>query len=84
MKERREQFGLLNDMGVIGLLQSGFGVETCFLGSHQVYTTLSTDQARFDDRVSEIQARPKTEWVPKPWPPKSKSIFRCMFSSNWL
>ncbi|XP_037316299.1 apoptosis-inducing factor 1, mitochondrial isoform X5 [Pungitius pungitius] len=36
------------------------------------YSTLSTDGARFNDRISEINARPKTEWVPKPWPPKSK------------
>ncbi|KAL6118079.1 mgarp [Pungitius sinensis] len=34
------------------------------------YSTLSTDGARFNDRISEINARPKTEWVPKPWPPK--------------
>ncbi|KAL6118078.1 mgarp [Pungitius sinensis] len=35
------------------------------------YSTLSTDGARFNDRISEINARPKTEWVPKPWPPKT-------------
>ncbi|XP_069569809.1 uncharacterized protein mgarpa isoform X5 [Brachyistius frenatus] len=37
------------------------------------YSTLSSDSARFDDRIAEIKARPKTEWTPKPWPPKSKS-----------
>ncbi|KAK6298920.1 hypothetical protein J4Q44_G00304300 [Coregonus suidteri] len=36
------------------------------------YTTVTTDHARFTDRVADINARPKTEWVPKPWPPKSK------------
>ncbi|XP_040029370.2 apoptosis-inducing factor 1, mitochondrial isoform X10 [Gasterosteus aculeatus] len=45
-----------------------------FVGSvAYAYNTLSTDGARFNDRISEINARPKTEWVPKPWPPKSKS-----------
>ena len=44
----------------------------CFL-SLQAYSTVSTDHARFNDRVAELKARPKTEWVPKPWPPKSKS-----------
>ncbi|XP_034398710.1 uncharacterized protein si:ch211-235e9.8 isoform X8 [Cyclopterus lumpus] len=36
------------------------------------YSTVNTDSARFNDRVAEINARPKTEWVPKPWPPKSR------------
>ncbi|KAM6952848.1 uncharacterized protein mgarpa isoform 4-T4 [Lycodopsis pacificus] len=36
------------------------------------YTTVSTDSARFDDRIAELNARPKVEWVPKPWPPKSR------------
>ncbi|XP_028444522.1 apoptosis-inducing factor 1, mitochondrial isoform X3 [Perca fluviatilis] len=36
------------------------------------YSTVSTDSARFNDRIAEINARPKTEWAPKPWPPKSK------------
>ncbi|KAK5925602.1 hypothetical protein CgunFtcFv8_018113 [Champsocephalus gunnari] len=35
------------------------------------YSTVSSDGNRFNDRISEIQARPKTEWVPKPWPPKT-------------
>ncbi|XP_034546611.1 protein MGARP isoform X4 [Notolabrus celidotus] len=35
-----------------------------------VYSTVSSDSARFNERVAEIKARPKTEWVPKPWPPK--------------
>ncbi|XP_070818231.1 uncharacterized protein mgarpa isoform X4 [Chaetodon auriga] len=35
------------------------------------FSTVSSDSARFNDRISEINARPKTEWVPKPWPPKS-------------
>ncbi|XP_029517927.1 protein MGARP isoform X5 [Oncorhynchus nerka] len=36
------------------------------------YNTVTTDHARFTDRVADINARPKTEWVPKPWPPKSR------------
>ncbi|XP_059201916.1 protein MGARP isoform X3 [Centropristis striata] len=35
------------------------------------YSTVSSDSARFNERVAEINARPKTEWTPKPWPPKS-------------
>ncbi|XP_073342349.1 uncharacterized protein mgarpa isoform X3 [Pagrus major] len=33
-------------------------------------STVSTDSARFNDRIAEINARPKTEWVPRPWPYK--------------
>ncbi|XP_032355812.1 apoptosis-inducing factor 1, mitochondrial isoform X5 [Etheostoma spectabile] len=36
------------------------------------YSTVSTDSARFNDRIAEIKARPKTDWAPKPWPPKSR------------
>lgn len=43
-----------------------------FDSSPQAYSTVSTDGARFDDRIAEIKARPKKEWEPKPWPPKSK------------
>eukprot|EP00066_Takifugu_rubripes_P027137 XP_011616403.1 PREDICTED: protein MGARP [Takifugu rubripes] len=35
------------------------------------YSTVTSDGARFNERIAEIQARPKTEWTPKPWPPKS-------------
>nr|XP_046261776.1 protein MGARP isoform X5 [Scatophagus argus] len=35
------------------------------------YNTMTTDSIRFSERVAEINARPKTEWVPKPWPPRS-------------
>ncbi|XP_062856006.1 protein MGARP isoform X2 [Trichomycterus rosablanca] len=35
------------------------------------YRTITRDSARYSDRVSEIAARPKVEWKPKPWPPKS-------------
>ncbi|XP_067313361.1 protein MGARP isoform X3 [Pseudorasbora parva] len=35
------------------------------------YRTVTTDKERFADRVSEIVSRPKSEWKPKPWPPKS-------------
>ncbi|XP_061643218.1 calphotin isoform X1 [Phyllopteryx taeniolatus] len=34
------------------------------------FNTVSTDSARFNDRISEIKTRPKKEWTPKPWPPK--------------
>ncbi|XP_026796251.1 protein MGARP isoform X3 [Pangasianodon hypophthalmus] len=34
------------------------------------YRTISTDSTRFTDRITEIGARPKNEWKPKPWPPK--------------
>ncbi|XP_036407657.1 protein MGARP-like isoform X4 [Megalops cyprinoides] len=36
------------------------------------YKTVTSDHERFNDRVSEIRARPKTEWQPKPWPPKGE------------
>ncbi|XP_046907936.1 protein MGARP isoform X4 [Hypomesus transpacificus] len=36
------------------------------------YSTVTSDHERFNDRVAEINARPKTEWTPKPWPPKSR------------
>ncbi|MGH0160851.1 UNVERIFIED_CONTAM: hypothetical protein FKN15_057621 [Acipenser sinensis] len=35
---------------------------------YYVYKTLTTDSARFQDRVTEIISRPKSEWTPKPWP----------------
>lgn len=38
----------------------------------QAIKTVSSDSERFNDRVAEIKARPKVEWVPKPWPPKSE------------
>uniref|UniRef100_A0A672MU53 Uncharacterized protein n=1 Tax=Sinocyclocheilus grahami TaxID=75366 RepID=A0A672MU53_SINGR len=42
-------------------------------GLAYAYRTVSTDHARFVDRVSEINARPKSDWKPKAWPPKGKS-----------
>ncbi|KAL4641736.1 hypothetical protein GN956_G10844 [Arapaima gigas] len=33
------------------------------------YRTLSTDQSRFKERITEIGTRPKDDWKPKPWPP---------------
>ncbi|XP_028316165.1 protein MGARP, partial [Gouania willdenowi] len=36
------------------------------------YSIVSSDQTRYNQRLAEIRARPKTEWVPKPWPPKSQ------------
>ncbi|XP_019723006.1 protein MGARP isoform X4 [Hippocampus comes] len=38
------------------------------------FNTVSTDSARFNERISEINARPKKEWTPKPWPPKSQDV----------
>ncbi|XP_008288102.1 apoptosis-inducing factor 1, mitochondrial isoform X2 [Stegastes partitus] len=36
------------------------------------YNTVVSDHTRYNERIAEIKARPTTEWVPKPWPPKSK------------
>ncbi|XP_022071984.1 protein MGARP isoform X50 [Acanthochromis polyacanthus] len=36
------------------------------------YNTVISDHERFNDRIAELKARPKTEWVPKPWPPKNR------------
>lgn len=44
----------------------------CF--DSQAYRTVTTDSARFTDRITEIEERPKSEWKPKPWPPKSKFL----------
>ncbi|GLD62771.1 calphotin-like isoform X12 [Lates japonicus] len=41
-------------------------------GVSYAYITVTSDSARYNERVAEVRARPKTEWVPKPWPPKSK------------
>uniref|UniRef100_A0A672YW71 Uncharacterized protein n=1 Tax=Sphaeramia orbicularis TaxID=375764 RepID=A0A672YW71_9TELE len=30
-------------------------------------STVTSDQARFNERIAEINARPKSEWEPKPW-----------------
>uniref|UniRef100_A0A3P9JN83 Uncharacterized protein n=1 Tax=Oryzias latipes TaxID=8090 RepID=A0A3P9JN83_ORYLA len=38
----------------------------------QAYSTVSSDHNRFNSRLEELKSRPKTEWVAKPWPPKSK------------
>ncbi|KAG5263656.1 hypothetical protein AALO_G00267200 [Alosa alosa] len=36
------------------------------------YQTVTSDHDRFNDRIADINERPKTEWKPKPWPPKSR------------
>lgn len=41
--------------------------------SLQAYKTVVSDNARYNERIAEINARPRTEWTPKPWPPKGKS-----------
>uniref|UniRef100_A0A8C5G5C5 Uncharacterized protein n=1 Tax=Gouania willdenowi TaxID=441366 RepID=A0A8C5G5C5_GOUWI len=43
-------------------------------GGGLAYSIVSSDQTRYNQRLAEIRARPKTEWVPKPWPPKSESV----------
>lgn len=45
-----------------------------FFLSLQAFNTVSSDSTRFNERIAELKARPKMEWVPKPWPPKSKSV----------
>ncbi|XP_077387573.1 uncharacterized protein LOC144025437 isoform X3 [Festucalex cinctus] len=34
------------------------------------FKNLSTDAARYNDRISKMNAWQKNEWTPKPWPPK--------------
>ncbi|KPP71716.1 hypothetical protein Z043_109340 [Scleropages formosus] len=46
-----------------------FGVSLS-AGAVYVYRTLSSDKARFKERITEMGNRPKEEWKPKPWPPK--------------
>ncbi|XP_030623260.1 protein MGARP isoform X2 [Chanos chanos] len=36
------------------------------------YRTVTSDHARFNDRITEIKARPRPGWEPKPWPPKNR------------
>ncbi|KAM8847784.1 uncharacterized protein ACB058_011635 isoform 2-T3 [Synchiropus picturatus] len=36
------------------------------------YSTVTSDSARYNERIAEISSRPKTMWTPKPWPPKSE------------
>ncbi|XP_072519593.1 uncharacterized protein mgarpa isoform X3 [Salminus brasiliensis] len=36
------------------------------------YSTVTSDSARFTDRIANIEARPKDDWKPKQWPPKSQ------------
>nr|XP_055033750.1 fibrous sheath CABYR-binding protein isoform X2 [Misgurnus anguillicaudatus] len=37
------------------------------------YRTIGKDRDRVNERLTEIKARPKAEWKPKPWPPKSST-----------
>ncbi|XP_048826424.1 proteoglycan 4 [Brienomyrus brachyistius] len=39
-------------------------------GLAYAYRTVTEDRTRYNDRVTELQARPKDEWQSKPWPPK--------------
>ncbi|XP_051784207.1 protein MGARP isoform X2 [Erpetoichthys calabaricus] len=44
----------------------------CCLGAgFYAYRTVTRDQARFNDRIEELNRRPKQQWTPKPWPPKA-------------
>ncbi|XP_053734506.1 immunoglobulin A1 protease autotransporter isoform X2 [Synchiropus splendidus] len=36
------------------------------------YSTVTSDSARYNERIAEISSRPKTVWTPKPWPPMSE------------
>ena len=41
----------------------------------QAYNTMMGDNTRYNQRIVDINSRPnKSEWTPKPWPPKSKSM----------
>nr|XP_008110090.1 PREDICTED: protein MGARP [Anolis carolinensis] len=40
-------------------------------GGFYAYRTISSDKARYNERVEEIQQRSTAEWKPKPWPPQS-------------
>lgn len=55
----------------------------CFIDAfvlrRQAVSTVYGDNSRFNERIAQLKARPKTEWVPKPWPPKSK----CAASTDW-
>ncbi|XP_018098794.1 protein MGARP [Xenopus laevis] len=42
-------------------------------GGIYVYSTLTRDQARFQDRHEYINSRPKPEIATKPWPPQGGS-----------
>uniref|UniRef100_A0A8C6MAN8 Uncharacterized protein n=1 Tax=Nothobranchius furzeri TaxID=105023 RepID=A0A8C6MAN8_NOTFU len=43
----------------------------------QAYVTVTSDRDRYNERLAEIQARPKTQWVPKSWPPKGHESVPC-------
>ncbi|XP_039607600.1 protein MGARP isoform X2 [Polypterus senegalus] len=45
----------------------------CCLGAgFYTYRTVTRDQARFNDRIEELNSRSKQQWTPKPWPPKEQ------------
>uniref|UniRef100_A0A8D0D2T7 Uncharacterized protein n=1 Tax=Sander lucioperca TaxID=283035 RepID=A0A8D0D2T7_SANLU len=52
---------------------TGTPLPTCRLTVNEQLTRVDF-LARFNDRIAEIKARPKTEWAPKPWPPKSNEV----------
>ncbi|XP_048364695.1 protein MGARP [Sphaerodactylus townsendi] len=35
------------------------------------YRTVSSDKARYNERIEDIRERNTAEWKPKPWPPQS-------------
>nr|XP_060634910.1 protein MGARP [Anolis sagrei ordinatus] len=40
-------------------------------GGFYAYRTISSDKARYNERIEDIQQRTTAEWKPKPWPPQS-------------
>ncbi|XP_042323423.1 protein MGARP [Sceloporus undulatus] len=40
-------------------------------GGFYAYRTVTSDKARYNERVEDIQQRSTSEWKPKPWPPQS-------------
>nr|XP_034967674.1 protein MGARP [Zootoca vivipara] len=39
-------------------------------GGFLAYRTISSDKARYNERISDMQQRTAAEWKPKPWPPQ--------------
>ncbi|XP_070692389.1 uncharacterized protein mgarpa isoform X5 [Pempheris klunzingeri] len=44
-----------------------------FVGSvTYAYTSVVSDNIRYNKRITELFSGSRAEWVPKPWPPKSR------------
>ncbi|XP_062992497.1 protein MGARP isoform X2 [Elgaria multicarinata webbii] len=46
-----------------------FGAATT--GGIYAYRTVTSDKARYNERINDMQQRNTAEWKPKPWPPQS-------------